>query len=120
MTNYLGQTRLKKIFCSYLSERAELLREIQSSVLIKYADYRKYRGSEFFEFEYGDYKFKIYATGASSKVVTLDEYHYDDHYGKYKSFNRVVSYFDEAFRPMPHNKNKSLDLYDINKRICSD
>lgn len=99
MTNYFGKRRIKNIFYSYLSDRTQLLKEIQNNSRgLKYAYYKQYRGSEFFEFEYGDYKFKIYAFGDLSKVLTLDEYHYEENSGKYKSFNRVVYYYDEAFK----------------------
>ena len=59
MTNYFGKNRFKKIFYNYLSDRTELLNGVRHSGLLKYADYRKYRGSEFLDFEYGNYKFKI-------------------------------------------------------------
>lgn len=115
MTNYFGKNRFKKIFYNYLSDRTELLKGVQNSGLLKYADYKKYRGSEFLDFEYGDYKFRICASGSASKVISLEEYHYNENSGKYKSFNRVVSFYDEMFCPKPNNKNKVLDRYDIAK-----
>ncbi len=65
----------------------------------------------------GYYHFKICTWGKFSKVVTLDEYRYNEKRDEYLPFNRVVSYYSNDFRPNPNNKNKSLDCYGIAKKI---
>ncbi len=47
----------------------------------------------------------------------MDEYRYNEKKDKYLSFNRVVSYYSNDFRPNPNNKDKSLDCYDVAKKI---
>lgn len=115
MTNYFGKARLKKILYSYISDRPELIKGIRADGSLYY---EKFRGYEWLECYYNDYyHFKICAWGKSSKVVTLDEYRYNEKKDKYLSFNRVVSYYSNDFRPNPNNKNKSLDCYDVAKKI---
>lgn len=135
MTNYFGKARLKKIFYSYLStdpekEKAFKKSEKEQRVIAKeygrsYTNevafhYSKYNGSEWLECGDDERRYKIWADGAKSKVVTIDEYVYNEESESelgYEKVCRVVSYYTEDFCPNPKNKNKSLDCYDVAKNI---
>ena len=114
MTNYFGKARLKKIFYNYISDRPKLVKAIRNDGRIYY---EKFRGFEWLNCYYEDYYFKIYAEGKKTKVITLDEYRYNEKKGKNEQFNRILSYYSEDFRPNPNNKNKSLDCYEIAKKV---
>lgn len=114
VTNYFGKARLKKIFYSYISDRPKLAKAIRTDGRLYY---EKFRGFEWLTCYYEDYYFKIAAEGKKTKVIALDEYRYNEIKDKNERFNRVFSYYSEDFRPNPKNKDKSLDCYDVAKKI---
>lgn len=135
MTNYFGKARLKKIFYSYISKSPEKEKAFkrsekeQRAIAKEYGrsytneivfHYSKCRGSEWLECGDDERIYKIGADGATEKVVTIDEYVYnenDDIEQDYTRISRIVSYYSEDFRPNPQNKDKSLDCYDVAKKI---
>lgn len=93
MTNYFGKARLKKIFYSYISKSPEKEKAFkrskkeQRTIAKEYGrsytnevvfHYSKCRGSEWLECGDGERIYKIWADGAKSKVVTIDEYVYNE------------------------------------------
>lgn len=135
MTNYFGKSRLKKIFYRYLSADSEKEKAFkrsekkQRAIAKEYGrsytnevvfHYSKYRGSEWLECGDDERRYKIWANGAKSKVVTIDEYVYNEESESelgYEKVCRIVSYYSEDFRPNPQNKNKLLDCYEVAKHI---
>lgn len=109
MANLMGENRLKKIFWNYISSKPELDKRFRKS-------YRKYRmkscfsyrknarqgGNEWLNVAFAGFNCTLYAWGATAKSVTITEWEYDDD-DKHRDKERVVTYYDKNFNPLPAN-----------------
>lgn len=103
MTNYMGVIRLKRIIRNYLINVKGIdEREIKKEGIF-FERYRKGHNCEWLCGGFRKYELEIYVGGVSSKAVTINEYQY---YGKYEEekmhWDRIITYYDENFNPLPN------------------
>ncbi len=118
MTNYMGKTRMVKLFFYYIALRTEYVKSVKAAAMeyCNMYEYRKYKGSEWLNVKWDGYEFRMVVSGAENKAVALEEYR--NTIDESRFVNRVVSYFDKDFVFLAHNKSKSLDCPDIAKRTA--
>lgn len=100
MTNYMGITRLKKILHNYLVNVKGVSKRIEKEIF--YNSYHKGRGCEFFSCSCGEYTLKLIADGTKVKTVTINEYKYDESTEEDIYYDRIITYYDESFNPLPN------------------
>ncbi len=99
MTNYMGKRRLRSILLQMLSDRPELQAQFKDEH--SFMKYKFYNGSEWLEVQLGRYRFEIYATGATCKAVSFEEYRTDEYGDIISQHNRIVTKYNENFEPFP-------------------
>lgn len=105
MTNYMGRARLEKILFKYISDRPDLIKSLRVAAK-EYGKemifvYRKFRGSEWLECQENGYTFKVYADGSAGKMVDVSEYFYDEKLDEDIYLERIVTYYNKDFNPVP-------------------
>lgn len=108
MTNYMGKNRLRKIVLQFLSDRPDVIKELRSLTKEYGSDnifiYSHSHGNEWMKIYHCGGRIELYVCGKQIKTVTINiwkdktdssgtegEEHYD----------RIVTYYDENFAPIP-------------------
>lgn len=100
MTNYMGINRLKKIIHNYFVNVIGAPKNFEKKSL--YSAYRKFRGTEWLNCEYGGYTVKVCADGEKGKSVTIEKYKYDESTEEDVYNDRIITFYDNDFQPLPN------------------
>lgn len=100
MTNYMGMNRLKKIIHNYFVNILRVPMHFEKKSL--YSAYRKFRGTEWLSCEYGGYTVKISVDGEKVKAVAIEEYRFDQNTEEDVLYDRIITYYDICFNPLPN------------------
>lgn len=99
MTNYMGITRLKKIIYNYFVNVIGVPKNFEKKRL--YSAYRKFRGTEWLNCECGEYTVKVCVDGEKGKSVTIEKYRYDESSEEDVYCDRLITFYDNDFQPLP-------------------
>lgn len=109
MANLMGKNRLKKIFWNYISSKPELYKTFQKEYreygdksCFFYSKNARRGGNEWLKVALAGCNCAIYAWGETAKSVTITEWEFDED-DKRKEKERVVTYYNKNFNPLPAN-----------------